>query len=138
MVQTWIATLAEKTGRSLEEWIALVKKSGPASEQARRDWLKTQHRFGTNSAWWLAARAGGKESQEDSPAAYLRAAESYVEAMFEGKKTALRPIYDRLLGRALSLGKDVKACPCRTMVPLYRNHVFAQINQYPARSRVCP
>ncbi|MGC1494076.1 MAG: DUF5655 domain-containing protein, partial [Candidatus Acidiferrum sp.] len=22
---------------------------------------------------------------------------------------------------------DVKACPCKTMVPLYREHVFAQI-----------
>jgi hypothetical protein len=26
-----------------------------------------------------------------------------------------------------SIGDDVKACPCQTMVPLYRNHVFAQI-----------
>jgi hypothetical protein len=24
-------------------------------------------------------------------------------------------------------GADVKACPCKTIVPLYRNHVFAQI-----------
>jgi hypothetical protein len=39
----------------------------------------------------------------------------------------LRPIYDALLKLALGLGKDVKACPCQTMVPLYRNHVFAQI-----------
>jgi hypothetical protein len=29
------------------------------------------------------------------------------------------------LGR--SLGADVKICPCETIVPLYRNHVFAQI-----------
>jgi len=25
------------------------------------------------------------------------------------------------------LGSDVKACPCKTIVPLYREHVFAQI-----------
>jgi predicted GTPase len=25
------------------------------------------------------------------------------------------------------MGPDVKVCPCQTMVPLYRNHVFAQI-----------
>jgi hypothetical protein len=25
------------------------------------------------------------------------------------------------------MGADVKACPCKTMVPLYRAHVFAQI-----------
>ena len=28
---------------------------------------------------------------------------------------------------ARSLGADVKVCPCETIVPLYRNHVFAQI-----------
>jgi hypothetical protein len=26
-----------------------------------------------------------------------------------------------------SLGDDVRACPCLTMVPLYREHVFAQL-----------
>ena len=29
MVQNWIASLPEKTGRTLEEWIQLVKESGP-------------------------------------------------------------------------------------------------------------
>ena len=32
---------------------------------------------------------------------------------------------ERHLG--LSMGPDAKACPCETIVPLYRNHVFAQI-----------
>jgi hypothetical protein len=26
-----------------------------------------------------------------------------------------------------SIGAEVRACPCKTIVPLYRNHVFAQI-----------
>src|SRR5262249_56364069 len=39
----------------------------------------------------------------------------------------LRPTYDALLKLGLSMGKDVKACPCTTIVPLYRKHVFAQI-----------
>jgi hypothetical protein len=30
-------------------------------------------------------------------------------------------------GLGKSMGEDVKACPCKTMVPLYREHVFAQI-----------
>ncbi|HKV10286.1 MAG TPA: DUF5655 domain-containing protein, partial [Thermoanaerobaculia bacterium] len=34
---------------------------------------------------------------------------------------------DELLKLALSVGPDVKACPGKTIVPLYRNHVFAQI-----------
>ena len=32
-----------------------------------------------------------------------------------------------LLALGRSLGSDVKVCPCKTIVPLYRKHVFAQI-----------
>ncbi|HUS11095.1 MAG TPA: DUF5655 domain-containing protein [Pyrinomonadaceae bacterium] len=127
MTQKWVAELKQKTGRSLEEWLRLVKKSGPKDEKARREWLKTEHGLGTNSAWWLAERAEGKGSEVGDPDAYLEAAEGYVEKMFSGSKAALRPIYDELLNVGLKLGKDVKACPCQTIVPLYRKHVFAQI-----------
>jgi hypothetical protein len=64
--------------------------------------------------------------EEDSVEAYLEAAGQWVEAMFMGPRAALRPIYDALLKLALA-GKDVKACPGKTAVALYRNHVFAQI-----------
>lgn len=127
MTQKWVATLPEKTGRSLEEWLKLVKKSGPATEKERREWLKQEHGLGTNSAWWIAERAEGKGAETDDPDAYLRAAAQYVEEMYAGGKTALRPLYDALLQLGLGLGSDVKACPCQTIVPLYRNHVFAQI-----------
>ena len=127
MVQKWIAELKPKTGRSLEEWITLVKKDGPKDYQARRAWLKSKHNLGTNSAWWIADRAEGKGDEEESPEKYLAAAAKYVEDQYSGKKSILRPIYEELLGLAKSLGPDVKACPCKTMVPLYRNHVFAQI-----------
>jgi len=29
MVQTWVISLPQKTGRSLDEWIRLVQKDGP-------------------------------------------------------------------------------------------------------------
>jgi hypothetical protein len=129
MVQQWIAELPAKTGRSLEEWIKLVRKEGPADEAARREWLKKKHGLGTNAAWWIAERAveGDRGIHEDDPESYLKAAEVYVEEMFGGAKASLRPIYDRLLKLGLGIGKESKACPCKTIVPLYRNHVFAQI-----------
>lgn len=127
MTQKWVADLKQKTGRSLDEWIALARKSGPADETARRDWLKSEHKLGTNSAFWIAERSVGKGLEADDPDRYLAAAEKYVDAMFAGKKAALRPLYDRLLHMALDLAPDVKACPCQTIVPLYRKHVFAQI-----------
>jgi hypothetical protein len=127
MVQTVIAGMKTKTGRSLQEWIAFVKKEGPTTEAQRRDWLKKEHKLGTNYAWWIAERAEGKGTEDGDPEAYLRAAEEYVEKMFAGKRAGLRPIHDALLKLGLALGKDVKACPCATIVPLYRQHVFAQI-----------
>jgi hypothetical protein len=127
MTQKWVATLKEKSGRSLEEWLKLVKKSGPPTEKERREWLKKEHGLGTNSAWWIAERAEGKGGETDDPNEYLKAAEKYVEDMYAGGKAGLRPIYDALLKMGLGLAKDVKVCPCQTIVPLYRNHVFAQI-----------
>lgn len=127
MVQKWIAELKEKTGRSLDEWVSHINKKGPKDEKACREWLKSEHGLGTNSASWLADRAAGKGTEDGDPDAYLKAAEGYVEQMFSGSKADLRPIYDALLKLGLSVGKDAKACPCQTIVPLYRNHVFAQI-----------
>ena len=126
MVQKWVAELKSKTGRSLEEWFTLVKKEGPEDEKARREWLKTKHKLGTNSAWWIAERAEGK-GEDDSPEAYLKSAARYVEEQYAGSKEKLRPIFEELLKLSRALGKDVKVCPCKTIVPLYREPVFAQI-----------
>ncbi len=127
MTQKWVAELKQKTGRSLDEWLRLIKKSGPKDEKSRREWLKTEQGLGANSAWSLAEHADGKGSEVGDPDAYLQAAEGYVETMFSGAKAGLRPIYNALLKTGLNTGKDVKACPCQTIVPLYRKHVFAQI-----------
>jgi hypothetical protein len=126
MVQKWLAELKESTGRTMEEWLALVKKEGPKDENSRREWLKTKHKIGTNKASWIAERAEGK-GWEDTPEAYLKAAVQYVEEQYAGPKEKLRPILDELVTLGKSIASDVKACPCRTIVPLYREHVFAQI-----------
>ena len=126
MVQKWLAELKDETGRSMEEWLALVKMEGPKDDKSRREWLKTKHKIGTNKASWIAERAEGK-GWEDTPEAYLKAAVQYVEEQYAGPKEKLWPIFDELLRLGKSIGSDVKACPCRTIVPLYREHVFAQI-----------
>ncbi len=125
MMVRWIETLKDKTGRSLDEWTAFIEAKGPATEAARRAWLKDKVGVPTNSAWFLAARSVGQGMEEDSPEAYLRAAPRYVDEMYQGKAT--RALHDRLVALGASLGPDVRVCPCATIVPLYRHHVFAQI-----------
>ena len=62
-----------------------------------------------------------------APDAYLAAAPKFVDDMFSGPKATLRPIYDALLELAFNLGKDIRVSPAKTIVPIYRNHVIAQI-----------
>jgi len=127
MTQKWVGELKQKTGRTLEEWLAHIKKAGPKDEKERRAWLKEEHGLGTNTAWWLAEQADGKGAESSDPDRYLAQAELDVEKMYSGGKAKLRPLYDALLKLGLKTGKEAKACPCTTIVPLYRNHVFAQI-----------
>jgi hypothetical protein len=130
MMQKWIQELPQKTGKSLEQWITFIRKNGPKDEAACREWLKKEHGLGSNSAWWLAERSRPKGElgiHDDDPESYLKLAVQYVEQQYSGKKAALRPIYDALLDLGLQLGNEAKACPCKTMVPLYRNHVFAEL-----------
>ena len=127
MVQNWIATLKEKTGRTIDDWMKLIETEAPADRDARRAWLKKEHGLGTNSAWWMVERYEQQAAWEETPEKYLTNAEKLVDEMFAGPKAALRPIYDKLLKLGLSIARDVHACPCKTMVPLFRNYVFAQL-----------
>ncbi|HSD46360.1 MAG TPA: DUF4287 domain-containing protein, partial [Pyrinomonadaceae bacterium] len=67
MTQKWIGELKQKTGRSLDEWLKLVKKEGPADEIERRRWLKQTYGLGTNFAWVIAERSVGKVDHMGDP-----------------------------------------------------------------------
>jgi hypothetical protein len=129
IVQKWVAELNEKTGRTLDQWIEHIKHAGPPDEKNCRDWLKGAYSLGNNAAWWLAEKALGDPQKlaEDTPEGYLAIAPQYVEQMYSGGKEMLKPIHDEIIKFAQQLGDDLRICPCKTMVPLYRRHVFAQI-----------
>lgn len=127
MVANWERDLPEKTGRTLAQWIKLVKSDGPSSTKARIAWLKSEHGMNTTGAWWLVERAEGRVGEEGDPKYYVESAQKYVDEQYAGHKSALRPIFDALMDLSLSLASDVKACPCQTMVPIYRTNVIAQI-----------
>ena len=124
--QAILSNLQANTGKSLEQWVRLAKRSGSEGERERRDWLKAEFGLGGTTAWMIAERSCGKAEGSDGKS-YLKVAPGYVEAMYSGAKAGLRPIHDRLIRLGLTLGKDVKVCPCKTIVPLYRKHVFAEI-----------
>jgi hypothetical protein len=130
MVQRWIAEMQEKTGRTLNEWVEHVRQSGPATEKECREWLQSEYDFGANKAWWVVEKAFGKPLgiADETPDKYLAAAPKYVEKMYSGPRRRLRELHDKIIEISRSLGDDVRICPCKTIVPLYRRHVFAEIN----------
>ncbi len=120
-----VDNLPEKTGKSLADWVKLIKNEAPKDPQKVRDWLKKEFKLGGTTSSMITDAALGK-GDDTNPDAYLKAAPGYVEAMYVGKE-ALRPIHDALIKISRSLGPDIKICPCETIVPVYRNHVIAQI-----------
>jgi len=89
------ASLAERTGRPLAEWVALVRVSGidPLDQNAVRKWLRSEHCIPQNSQWAIADAAA-------RDAGWVRpTVAEYVDGQYSGAKAALRPVYDALAAR---------------------------------------
>ncbi len=121
--QAMVANLQKNTGRTMDDWLALLAREAPADPKA---WLKGEHGLGGPTINLILERQAGKADFFDE-AAYLAAADGYVEAQYGGKKAHLKPLYDGLAKLAQSQGSDVGLSPCKTTVPCYRKRVFAEI-----------
>jgi hypothetical protein len=116
-----LQSLPDRTGKTMEEWLALLHKSGLESVSERRKWLKEEHGLGLSTIGLIL-----DEDEHKSPLPYLKP-ETLVDQIFSGAKAKLRPLYEEILLCGLGLGADVRVCPCATIVPFYREHVFAQV-----------
>jgi len=55
--QGMIANLPAKTGKTLEEWVAILRAQGPAEQKQWADWLKATHGLGHFQARLVATEA---------------------------------------------------------------------------------
>ncbi len=123
--QAIVANMAEKTGKSLDEWLSELEQQKIAELKPALAWLKQHGKLGATTAGIIAKTlVNGKADHQ--PDAYLAKAPQLVEAMYSGKKASLVPIHNALIELVQDLGM-VKISPCKTIVPCYRNHVFAEI-----------
>lgn len=124
--QKVIGNLERKSGHSLDQWVKLVIDSGLEASKQRLAWLKSEHQLGTVTAAMIVDHAEGRGQEKVDPAAYLRWAPALVDAMYAGKKRGLRPLHDKLIAVASTL-PGVGISPGKSIVPIYRHHVIAQI-----------
>src|SRR6516165_2791573 len=123
MMGAVIGTLAARTGRSLEEWLALVEASGidPLDQNAVRRWLRAEHGVPQNSQWAIADAAA-------QAAGWVRpSVAEYVDGQYAGPKAALRAVYDALEAALVDLGPDVRVEGRSTYVPFVRGRQFAAV-----------
>lgn len=118
---TMIKNLAEKTGKSLADWVALVKVAGELKHGQIITLLKEKHGLGHGYAN-LVAHASKGAGGEGAPEK-----DDLVAAQFAGEKAALKPIYDKLLQEIAKFGKDIEISPKKANVSIRRSKQFALI-----------
>jgi predicted transport protein len=117
-------SMAERTGRPLDEWVALVEqKSGvdPLDQKAVRAWLKDAHGVKQNTQWAIAFEVARRAGWEEPDV------EGYVNRQYEGPKATLRPIFDVLRGELTALGPDVSLEGRGGYTPFVRRRQFAAV-----------
>jgi hypothetical protein len=123
MMASLTDSMRERTGRSVEEWVALVNESGPdpLDQQAVRAWLRDAHGVPQNSQWAIAdaaATAAGWERPD---------VDGYTDAIYSGKKAHLRPIHDAIMTLAEGLGEDAHREGRGTYIPVVRKTQFVAV-----------
>ena len=118
--RTQIANLEQRSGRSMDELVALVRASGLEKHGQIVAWLKSEHGLGHGDANLVAITAlRGSVVDQDHDA--------LVDAMYAGPKAALRPFHDRVIALAQGLGDDVELAPKQAYVSLRRRKQFGTV-----------
>ncbi len=115
---TMIANFPAKTGRSLDEWMGIIRASGLHRHGQIMAMLKTDHGMSHGFAN-LAALTALKPADA--------AGGDPLDAIYAGQKAPLRPLHDEIVGVARSFGSDIELAPKKTYVSLRRAKQFATV-----------
>lgn len=127
--QTQLANIQQRTGKSLDALLAVVRKSGLEKHGQIRDMLKADLGMGHGDANLIAhlyrqGEEGGTAGTTDDP----------LDAIYSGPKAELRPIHAKLMDAIAAFG-DFEVAPKKAYVSLRRRKQFATIGP-PSKARV--
>lgn len=119
--QTMIENLHKNTGKTLEQWIGIVKKQDFAKHGEIIKYLRETHELTHGFANLIAHKSKGSDAgSADNP-------DNLITKQYQGKEH-FKPIYDKLIAEIQSYGKDVDIAPKNTYVSLRRKKQFATLN----------
>ncbi|GAB4255440.1 MAG: hypothetical protein Kow0027_22120 [Saprospiraceae bacterium] len=119
--QTMLDNLFKNTGKTLEEWIEIVKKQNFEKHGEILKYLKEEHSFTHGFANMVAMKSRGAD------AGSIENKDELIEKQYKGKEH-LKPLYEKLLSEILKFGKDVEVAPKNAYVSLRRKKQFATLN----------
>lgn len=115
-LQTMIDNMPEKTGKSLNEWKAILKKKSFTKHSEGVKYLKTEHNVTHGFANTIVTL-----SKEENVSA-----DNLVDTQYNGKESLI-PIYKKLIDYVESLGADVTITPKKGSVSIIRKRQFLLI-----------
>jgi len=118
--QTMIDNLHKNTGKSLDEWVAIVRSKSFAKHGAILTFLKSEHNFTHGFANLVAHKA--RESDAGSAAN----TDDLVTSQYTGKEH-LKPIYDKIVAEISAFGDDIELAPKNAYVSVRRKKQFAML-----------
>ncbi len=118
--QTMINNLEKNTGKSLNQWIDVVKETGLVKHGEIIKMLKTDHGFTHGFANLVAHKAKGSDAGSVSNLNDL------IVGQYQGKES-LKPIYDTLIQAIGKFGDDIEIAPKKAYVSIKRKKQFAII-----------
>ena len=119
MKASMIAGLREKTGKTLEEWLEILRSSDLSKHKEFVTLLKTDYGITHGFANMIALQALQTDSHTASDA------DALVDAQYANAKTGLRAIYEAVLVAVQKFGTDVEIAPKKAYVSLRRTKQFA-------------
>jgi len=116
--KTMVDNLHKNTGKTLEQWIEIVKAENFAKHGEIMKFLKEENGFthGFANMVALKARAADAGSVENK--------DELIEKQYKGKEH-FKPMYDALLSEIQKFGNDVEVAPKNAYVSLRRKKQFA-------------
>jgi hypothetical protein len=121
--QTQINNIQKKTGKSLDELTAIVRKSGLTKHSEVRDYLKSELSLGHGDANALAHAIMQSDGQR---AAEGKSTDAVLDEIYAGAKTGQRPIHEALMKHIIKFG-EFEVVPKKGYVSLRRTKQFAMI-----------
>lgn len=115
-LQTMIDNMPEKTGKSLDEWKAILKERAFAKHSEGVKYLKSEHNVTHGFANTIVTLSKEENTSE----------KDLVETQYKGKENLL-PIYNELISFIEKLGSDITITPKKGSVSIIRKRQFVLI-----------